>query len=147
MYLWGVAVLEHNSHTEHNKGLDPRNNLWLNDLCMEVLSVYDNELHLFFGPRHTQNYQCGASDIAAVGTTFKLLSYDVAWFKSRNEPINSPNDERMLFVLSCSHGSFVFNKAAIGTIFCFNICGLAANNDTVASTRTTGQLVMYRRIH
>ena len=63
--LWGVAVIELDSHPDHKLrtlrlSKDPchislilsilhrrQPTLWLQDLCLEVLTVHGNELHLF----------------------------------------------------------------------------------------------------
>ena len=44
---------------------------------LEVLTVYGNELRLFW-PRHSlfSNYICRVPDIAAVGTIFNVFSFD-----------------------------------------------------------------------
>ncbi len=73
--------LEPDSLAGHN-ALDPnyyrQPTLRLHDLCLEVLTVHGNKLRLFgakaFPPY--SYYQCRASDIAAVGTTFNVYSYD-----------------------------------------------------------------------
>ena len=59
----------------------------LHNLCLEVLTVYCNEL-LLFGLRHSPyySYQFRAPDLLAPGTTFHFFTYDV---KFRFEPITS----------------------------------------------------------
>ena len=71
---------------EGAKALDPDDcrqpTLWLNDLCLEVLTVHGIELRLFWAkafPIHSYDY-CRASDIAAVGTKmiqFKVYLYHI----------------------------------------------------------------------
>ena len=53
--------------------------LWSHDHCLEVLTVYVNELRLFWPNTLGRGYfvfLCCASDIPAVGSIFKVFSYD-----------------------------------------------------------------------
>ena len=51
------------------------------DLCLEVLAVHDNELHLFGAKQfpHTRTITVAhlKPDIETIGTTFNVFSYDV----------------------------------------------------------------------
>ena len=84
------------------RALDPnycrQPTLWLHELRLEVLTVHRTELRLFwakaFPPIHTINV---ASDIAAVGTTFNVFSYEVVWAK--NWTHNLPNAVRIRYQL------------------------------------------------
>ncbi len=64
--------------------------LWLHDLCLQVLTVHGNELHLFFfGPGISlySNYMCRAFDIAAVGTNTNVSKYNaLLWRDSNSSP-------------------------------------------------------------
>ncbi len=72
---------------------------------MEVLTVHGTELRLFeanaFPPTHS-NYLCRASDIAAVGTTFNVFSYDAVWAELRTHHL--PNAGRMRYRLRQTRG-------------------------------------------
>ena len=51
--------------------------LWLHDLCLKILTVLCNELRSFKQSHPTNsNYIWRATDIAEVGTIFKVFSYD-----------------------------------------------------------------------
>ncbi len=58
-----------------------------------------------FGPRHStySYYWCRASDIAAVGTTFNVFSYDASW--AENWTYHLPNAGRMRFQLHHRRGN------------------------------------------
>ncbi len=42
----------------------------------------------YFGPRHSpySYYYCRTSDIAAVGSTFNVFSYDAVWVENQTSP-------------------------------------------------------------
>ncbi len=68
--------------------------LWLHYLCLEVLTVHGIPPYSY--------YLCRSSDMAAVGTTFNVFSYDAVW--AENWTHHLPNACRMRYLLPHRRG-------------------------------------------
>ncbi len=126
MNLWAVSVLELNSNPEGQEKApcacqktDPswQPTLWFHYLCLEVLTVHSNDLHLV-GAKASHILGLLMSPIShsssAVGTAFNIFSYDTVWAKHRAwkprpsiEPITFPCRCQMHYVL-CHGGGYTF---------------------------------------
>ncbi len=94
----GVAVLELDSHPDHNK-VHPKpilfidlNHTLLHELCLEILCVHSNYLRLFVR----------VTDIATIGTNYNVFSYDAVWIEHQTHHLT--DSELMRYVLCHRRG-------------------------------------------
>ncbi len=108
-YIWNLFLkieipnLELDSYPDHNKGpthnvqvlrlipfLDPNHTNW-HDLCLEVLTLHYNELRLFVAITLLLLLIL-LYDIASVGPSFNIFSYNDIWERASNSsPFRKPS--------------------------------------------------------
>ncbi len=71
--------------------------LWLHDICLEVLTVHGDELHLFGANASTYTILSRLWHSSCIGITFNVFSYDLVW--AENQTLHTHDDERTRFLL------------------------------------------------